>query len=102
MYFQTGVSDDKYRYAEGGEIGRASNRSTRNEHAPLGAAGFGSHSSHNPEADEPTRSARPRTCRTYEVICPLLSGPEFLLFWIMKEFGDGQEAPAEGDYRQAA
>ncbi|MDX3910669.1 MAG: hypothetical protein QHC67_12740, partial [Sphingobium sp.] len=27
-----------------------------------------------------------------DLICPLLSGPESLLFWIMKEFGNGQEA----------
>jgi hypothetical protein len=37
-----------------------------------------------------------------ELICPLLSGPESLLFWIMKEFGNGQEAQAGRDYRQAA
>nr|WP_020997458.1 site-specific integrase [Sphingomonas sp. ERG5]AGU69333.1 cre recombinase protein [Sphingomonas sp. ERG5] len=37
-----------------------------------------------------------------EVICPLLSGPKSLLFWIMKEFGNGQEAQAGRDYRQAA
>ncbi|GLI99893.1 hypothetical protein Sbs19_37110 [Sphingobium sp. BS19] len=37
-----------------------------------------------------------------KVICPLLSGPESLLFWIMKEFGNGQEAQAGRDYRQAA
>lgn len=36
------------------------------------------------------------------VICPLLSGPKSLLFWIMKEFGNGQEAQAGRDYRQAA
>jgi hypothetical protein len=26
------------------------------------------------------------------LICPLLSGPKSLLFWIMKEFGNGQKA----------
>ena len=36
------------------------------------------------------------------LICPLLSGPKSLLFWIMKEFGNGQEAQAGRDYRQAA
>ncbi|MBC7497628.1 MAG: hypothetical protein H7243_10780 [Sphingomonadaceae bacterium] len=28
----------------------------------------------------------------HEVISPLLSGPKSLLFWVMKEFGNGQEA----------
>jgi hypothetical protein len=37
-----------------------------------------------------------------EMICPLLSGPKSLLFWIMKEFENGQEAQARRDYRQAA
>ncbi len=37
------------------------------------------------------------------VICPLLSGPKYLLFWIMKEIGNAvQEAQAGGDHRQAA
>ncbi|MEI6641976.1 MAG: hypothetical protein WCL10_08160 [Novosphingobium sp.] len=38
----------------------------------------------------------------YLLICPLLSGPKSLLFWIMKEFGNGQEAQAGRDHRQAA
>jgi len=29
-----------------------------------------------------------------KLICPLLSGPKSLLFWIMKEFGNGQETQA--------
>ena len=42
-------------------------------------------------------------CRSEaELICPLLSGPKSLLFWIMKEFGNGQEAQAGGDHRQVA
>jgi hypothetical protein len=28
------------------------------------------------------------------LICPLQSGPKSMLFWIMKEFGNGQEAQA--------
>jgi hypothetical protein len=36
------------------------------------------------------------------LICPLQSGPKFLLFWIMKEFGNGEEAQAGRDHRQAA
>jgi hypothetical protein len=37
------------------------------------------------------------------LICPHLSGPKSLLFWIMKEIGNAvQEAQAGGDYRQAA
>lgn len=37
------------------------------------------------------------------VICPLLSGPRYLLFWMMKEIGNAvQEAQAGGDHRQAA
>lgn len=37
------------------------------------------------------------------VICPLLSGPKYLLFWIMKELGNAvQEAQAGRDHRQAA
>ena len=36
------------------------------------------------------------------MICPLQSGPKSLLFWIVKEFGNGQEAQTGRDYRQAA
>lgn len=37
------------------------------------------------------------------LICPLLSGPKSLLFWIMKETLNAiEEAHAGGDYRQAA
>jgi hypothetical protein len=36
------------------------------------------------------------------VICPLLSGPKSLLFWTTKELGNGQEAQAGRDHRQAA
>ena len=37
------------------------------------------------------------------VICPLLSGPKLMLFWIMKEIGNAiEEAQAGGDYRQAS
>lgn len=31
------------------------------------------------------------------LICPLLGGPESLLFWPTKEFGNGQETQAGGD-----
>jgi hypothetical protein len=41
------------------------------------------------------------TQRTW-VICPLLSGPESLLFWTTKEEWNGQEAQAGGDHWQAA
>ena len=37
-----------------------------------------------------------------EMICPLLSGPKSLLFWTTKELGNGQEAQAGRDHRQAA
>ena len=38
-----------------------------------------------------------------QVICPLLSGPKSMLFWVMKEIGNGlEEAQAGGDYWQAA
>jgi len=37
------------------------------------------------------------------LICPLLSGPKSMLFWIAKEIGNAiEEASAGGDYRQAA
>lgn len=37
------------------------------------------------------------------VICPLLSGPETIIVWTLKENWDGaEEAYAGGDYRQAA
>ena len=36
------------------------------------------------------------------LVCPLLSGPKSLLFWIMKEFGNRQEAQSGRDYRQGA
>jgi hypothetical protein len=36
------------------------------------------------------------------LICPLQSGPKSLLFWIVKEFGNGQEGQTGRDYRQAA
>ena len=38
----------------------------------------------------------------FAVICPLPSGPSTILVWTMKEKRNGQEAPAGGDYRQAA
>ena len=37
-----------------------------------------------------------------KLICPLQSGPKAWLFWILKEFGNGQEAQAGKDYWQAA
>ncbi len=41
-------------------------------------------------------------CRV-ELICPLLSGPKSMLFWIMKEIGNAiEEAQAGGDHRQVA
>ena len=47
----------------------------------------------------PGRIASP----TANVICPLLSGPKLVLFWIMKEIGNAiEEAQAGGDYRQAS
>ncbi len=37
------------------------------------------------------------------LICPLLSGPKSMLFWIMKEIGNAiEEAQAGGDHRQVA
>ncbi len=37
------------------------------------------------------------------LICPLLSGPKSMLFWVMKETGNAiEEAQTGGDYRQAA
>ena len=37
------------------------------------------------------------------VICPLLSGPKLMIFWITKEnMNAGQEASPGRDYRQAA
>jgi hypothetical protein len=37
------------------------------------------------------------------LICPLLSGPKSMLFWIAKETWNAiEEAQAGGDYRQAA
>jgi hypothetical protein len=37
------------------------------------------------------------------LICPLLSGPKSMLFWIMKEVLNAiEKAQAGGDYRQAA
>ena len=43
------------------------------------------------------------SARTKEVICPLLSGPKYLLFWTMKETRNAvQEAQAGRDYWQAA
>ena len=37
------------------------------------------------------------------LICPLLSGPKSMLFWITKEIGNAiEEAQAGGDHRQVA
>ncbi len=41
--------------------------------------------------------------KSADVICPLLSGPKSMLFWVMKETGNAiEEAQTGGDYRQAA
>ena len=37
-----------------------------------------------------------------QVICPILSGPESLLFWTTKEEWNGEETQAGRDHRQAA
>ena len=38
-----------------------------------------------------------------EVICPLLSGPKLMIFWITKETWNAEQEASPGrDYRQAA
>ena len=45
----------------------------------------------------PSKKHRP------EVICPLLSGPKLMIFWITKETWNAEQEASPGrDYRQAA
>ncbi len=51
----------------------------------------------------PVTDAMFLVAETREMICPLLSGPKLMIFWMTKEIMNAdQEASPGRDYRQAA